>query len=133
MRKGLNAIQWCPGCGDFIALGAIRGVLAELKIPKENVVIVSGIGCSGKISQYIDGYAAETLHGRSLPFALGVKLANPALTVICVGGDGDGFLHACRRDVAMTYIVLDNENYALTTGQTSPTTPQGQVTMNEPS
>ncbi len=97
---------------------------------------MSGIGCSGKISQYLDGYAAETLHGRALPFATGVKLANPKLTVICIGGDGDGygiglghFLHACRRNTPITYLVLDNENYALTTGQASPTTPIGAKTL----
>lgn len=85
MRKGLNLIQWCPGCGDFAILGAIRKAIQELGIPKHDIVIVSGVGCSGKTSQYIDGYAAETLHGRSLPFALGVKLANPKLKVLCVG------------------------------------------------
>ncbi|NDK19856.1 hypothetical protein GW819_03370 [Candidatus Gracilibacteria bacterium] len=130
MRKGLNLIQWCPGCGDFLILGAIRKALQELEIPKEDIVIVSGVGCSGKISQYIDGYAAETLHGRAIPFAIGVKLANPKTHVICIGGDGDGygiglghFLHACRRNNPITYLVLDNENYALTTGQASSTTP----------
>lgn len=130
MRKGLNLIQWCPGCGDFIILWAIRKALQELGIPKHDIVIVSGIGCSGKTSQYIDGYAAETLHGRTLPFALWVKLANPKLKVICIGGDGDGygiglghFLHACRRNDPVTYLVFDNENYALTTGQASATTP----------
>ena len=139
MRSALNTIQWCPGCGDFLALMAIRNTLKKLNIPRENTVIVSGVGCSGKISQYIDGYAAETLHGRSVPFALGVKLANPKLTVIAIGGDGDGygiglghFLHACRRNVDITYIVLDNENYALTTGQSSPTTPLGIKTKSEP-
>jgi 2-oxoglutarate ferredoxin oxidoreductase subunit beta len=135
MRNGINAIQWCPGCGDFVILGAIRKAIQELGIPKHDLVVVSGIGCSGKASQYIDGYAAETLHGRSLPFALGVKLANPRLTVICIGGDGDGygiglghFLHACRRNDPITYLVFDNENYALTTGQASATTPLGAKT-----
>lgn len=139
MRKGLNLIQWCPGCGDFTILGAIRKAIQELGIPKQDIVIVSGVGCSGKISQYIDGYAAETLHGRAIPFAIGVKLANPKLKVICIGGDGDGygiglghFLHACRRNNPITYLVLDNENYALTTGQASATTPQGIQTRTTP-
>ena len=130
MRKGLDSIQWCPGCGDYIVLGVIRKALQELNISSHDTVIVSGIGCGGKISQYIDGYAAETLHGRSVPFALGVKLSNPKLHVICIGGDGDAygiglghFLHACRRNNSLTYLVLDNENYALTTWQASPTTP----------
>lgn len=84
MRKALNKIQWCPGCGDFLALMAVRNALKKLNIASKDVVIVSGVGCSGKISHYIDGYAAETLHGRSVPFALGVKLANPHLTVIAI-------------------------------------------------
>jgi 2-oxoglutarate ferredoxin oxidoreductase subunit beta len=139
MRKALNKIQWCPGCGDFLALMAVRNALKKLHIATKDVVIISGVGCSGKISHYIDGYAAETLHGRSIPFALGVKLANPHLTVIAIGGDGDGygiglghFLHASRRDIDITYIVLDNENYALTTGQSSPTTPKGITTKSDP-
>ncbi len=97
------------------------------------------MGCSGKASQYVDGYAAETLHGRAIPFATGVKLADPELTVVVMGGDGDGygigmghFIHACRRDLDITYIVFNNENYALTTGQSSPTTPIGAVTKTAP-
>lgn len=137
MRKGLNNIQWCPGCGDFLALSAIRKAILELEINKEDVVIVSGIWCGGKISQYIDWFAAETLHGRAIPFAVGIKLGNPRLKVICIGGDGDWygiglghFLHACRRNDAITYIVLDNENYALTTWQASPTTPIWVITRS---
>ena len=139
MRTGLNDIQWCPGCGDFLILSAIRNSLKELGIAKENTVIVSGIGCGGKMSQYIDGYAAETLHGRAIPFATGVKLSNPDLTVIVISGDGDGygiglahFLNACRRNVNLTYIVCNNENYGLTTGQASPTTPVGAKTKTTP-
>ncbi|MFK7779921.1 MAG: thiamine pyrophosphate-dependent enzyme, partial [Candidatus Gracilibacteria bacterium] len=91
MRSGLNNIQWCPGCGDTLIIGAIKKAFAELEIESHNRVVVSGVGCSGKASQYIDGYAAETLHGRTLPFATGVKLANPKLTVMAIGGDGDGY------------------------------------------
>lgn len=130
MRDKLNNFQRCPGCGDFIILLAIKNAIKELNIPKENVVIVSWIWCSGKMSQYIDGYAAETLHGRILPFATGVKLSNPDLVVIWVWWDGDGygiglwhFMHTARRNIDITYIVCNNENYALTTGQASPTTP----------
>ena len=139
MRHKLNTIQWCPKCGDFLILGVIRQTLKDLNIAPENTVIISGIGCSGKMSQYINGYGAETLHGRALPFATGVALANPKLTVIVVGGDGDGygigvghFIHACRRNVNMVYIVCDNENYGLTTGQASPTTPEGVKTSSTP-
>ena len=109
---------------------AVKNAFKELEIPSHERVVVSGVGCSGKASQYVDGYAAETLHGRAVPFATGVKLANPDLTVVIMGGDGDGygigmghFIHACRRDLDMVYLVFDNENYALTTGQASPTTP----------
>ncbi len=101
--------------------------------------MASGIWCSGKMSQYQDGYASETLHGRSVPFATGVKLANPDMTVIAYGGDGDGYgiglghlLHAARRNTNILYIVADNENYALTTGQASPTTPVDIKTRSTP-
>ncbi|EKE28806.1 MAG: hypothetical protein ACD_3C00011G0001 [uncultured bacterium (gcode 4)] len=130
MRNELNNIQWCPWCWDYLILWAIRKWLIELWVDKKDVVIVSWIWCSGKISQYIDAYAAETLHWRSIPFWTWVKLSNPNLKVICIWWDWDWygiwlghFLHACRRDIDITYLVLDNENYALTTGQTSPTTP----------
>lgn len=139
MRANLNKIQWCPWCGDFFIHAAIKSALKELNIPKHKVVVVSGIGCSGKTSQYLDGYASETLHGRAVPFATGVKLANPDLTVIVYGGDGDGywiwlghFLHACRRNINLTYIVANNENYGLTTGQASPTTPLHAKTKSTP-
>lgn len=139
MRKWLTNIQWCPGCGDTLIIMAIKNAFKELQIPSHERVVVSWVGCSGKASQYIDGYAAETLHGRTLPFATGVKMAKPQLTVLAVGGDGDGygigmghFIHACRRDLNITYIVFNNENYALTTGQASPTTPLGIVTKTTP-
>jgi len=118
---------------------AIKNAFKELEIESHNRVVVSWVGCSGKASQYIDGYAAETLHGRTLPFATGVKMTNPDITVIATGGDGDGFgigmghfMHACRRDLDITYIVMDNENYALTTGQASPTTPIWAKTKTTP-
>lgn len=118
---------------------AIKNAFKELAIESHRRVVVSGVGCSGKASQYIDGYGAETLHGRALPFATGVKLAKPDLTVVAMGGDGDGygigmghFIHACRKNLNMTYIVFNNENYALTTGQASPTTPIGAKTKTTP-
>lgn len=139
MRNWLNKIQRCPWCGNFLIHLAIKNAIKELNIPKHKVVVVSGIGCSWKMSQYVDGYGAETLHWRSVPFATGLKLANPDLTVIAYGGDGDGYgiwlwhlLHAARRDTNITYIVADNENYALTTAQASPTTPLNIKTKSTP-
>ena len=139
MRSWLTNIQWCPGCGDFLIIMALKNAFKELEIQSEKRVVVSWVGCSGKASQYVDGYAAETLHGRAVPFATGVKLANDDLTVVIMWGDGDGygigmghFIHACRRNIDMVYIVFDNENYALTTGQASPTTPIGAKTKTTP-
>jgi len=139
MRSWLNNIQRCPGCGDTLIIWAIKKAFSELEIESHNRVVVSGVWCSWKASQYIDWYAAETLHGRTLPFATWVKLANPKLTVMAMWGDGDGygiwvghFIHACKRDLDITYIVMDNENYALTTGQSSPTTPIWAKTKTTP-
>lgn len=140
MRKWLTNIQWCPGCWDTLIIMAIKNAFKDLQIASHQRVVVSWVGCSGKASQYIDGYAAETLHGRTLPFATGIKIAKPELTVLAVGWDGDGygigmghFIHACRRNLNITYIVFNNENYALTTGQASPTTPLGIITKTTPS
>jgi len=139
MRTNLTKIQRCPGCGNFLIMAAIKNAIKELNIPKHKIVVVTGIGCSSKMSQYIESYGVETLHGRSLPFAVGIKLANPDLTVIAYGGDGDGygiwlghFMSTCRKDINLTYIVADNQNYALTTGQASPTTPLGIKTRSTP-
>jgi 2-oxoglutarate ferredoxin oxidoreductase subunit beta len=121
---------WCPGCGHFAVLAALTKALAFLGLPKEDIVVVSGIGCSSRLPAYIDGYGFHGLHGRALPLASGLKAARPELTVIVAGGDGDGFsiggnhfLHACRRNMDLTYIVMDNEVYGMTKGQASPTTP----------
>jgi len=139
MRNNLNKFQRCPGCGNYIINLAMKQALEELNIPKHEVVIVSWIWCSGKMSQYIDWYAAETLHGRGLPFATGVKLANDKLTVISYGWDGDTYgiglwhlMHAARQDINVLHIVADNQNYALTTGQASPTTPEDIKTSSTP-
>ena len=130
---------WCPGCGDFGVLNALRAAAAKLGLQPHEIVVVSGIGCSGKISSYFNSYGLHTLHGRSLPVAQGVKLANPQLTVIASGGDGDGygigaghFMHAVRRNVDVTYIVMDNQVYGLTKGQTSPTSPTGFESTTTP-
>lgn len=131
--------QWCPGCGNFGILLSIKKALVKLKLDPKDVVVVSGIGCSGKEPHYIKTYGIETLHGRSLPVATGVKLANTALHVIVVGGDGDGygigmghFVHAMRRNINLTYIVHNNEVYGLTKGQTSPTAPKGTKSVSTP-
>ena len=120
---------WCPGCGHFGVLSAITKALAYLTIAKENVALVSGIGCSSRLPAYVDVFGFHGVHGRALPVAAGLKVARPDLTVLVAGGDGDGFsiggnhfLHACRRNLDMTYIVMDNEVYGMTKGQASPTT-----------
>ncbi len=121
---------WCPGCGHFGVQAALFRALAYLNLPPEQVAVVSGIGCSSRLPAYTTCYGFHGVHGRALAVATGLKLARPELTVLTVGGDGDGFsiggnhfLHACRRNVDMTYIVMDNEVYGMTKGQPSPTTP----------
>lgn len=130
---------WCPGCGDFGVLAALQKALVELGKDPEKVTLVSGIGCSGKMGNYINSYNLHGVHGRSLPAAQAVKLANRELTVIAAGGDGDGFaigmghyMHALRRNVDITYIVMDNMIYGLTKGQTSPTSEGGVKTKSTP-
>jgi len=131
---------WCPGCGDFGVLAAMQKALVDLKVEPEQVALVAGIGCSGKIGNYVNSYNLHVVHGRSLPAAQGLKLANRELTVIAAGGDGDGFaigmghyMHALRRNVNITYIVMDNQIYGLTKGQTSPTSDGGFMTKATPS
>jgi 2-oxoglutarate ferredoxin oxidoreductase subunit beta len=120
---------WCPGCGDFGVLAALTRALAMLGRSPEQIAVVSGIGCSSRLPAYTSAYGFHGLHGRALPVATGLKLARPDLEVIAVGGDGDGysiggnhFLHACRRNVDLAYIVMDNRVYGMTKGQPSPTT-----------
>ncbi|MGK9184804.1 2-oxoacid:ferredoxin oxidoreductase subunit beta [Priestia filamentosa] len=131
--------NWCPGCGDFSVQASIQRAAASLGLTPENMVVVSGIGCSGRISGYIRSYGLHGIHGRSLPIAQGVKMANRDLTVIASGGDGDGYaigvghtVHAMRRNIDLTYIVMDNQIYGLTKGQTSPRSATGFVTKSTP-
>ena len=135
-----HTVQWCPGCGDFGILIALKGALAKVGAEPHETVVASGIGCAGKLPHYIKTYGFEGLHGRSLPAASAIHLANDRLTVVAVGGDGDGygigmghFVHSMRRNMNMTYVVHNNEIYGLTTGQTSPTTKKGTKTKSTPS
>jgi 2-oxoglutarate ferredoxin oxidoreductase subunit beta len=130
---------WCPGCGDFGVLSAFYKALADLNVDPANAVLVSGIGCSGRFPAFVEAYGFHGVHGRALPLATGVKMASPGLTVVVVGGDGDAFSigaghlpHAARRNVDLTYIVMDNEIYGLTKGQPSPTSPHGMEKKASP-
>lgn len=120
---------WCPGCGDFAVLNAVTKALAHLQRPREDVALISGIGCSSRIAAYTSVYGFHGVHGRALATASGLKAARSDLTVLVAGGDGDGlsiggnhFIHACRRNMDITYIIMDNEVYGMTKGQASPTT-----------
>ena len=124
--------DWCPGCGDFGILNAIQQAFAKLELEAHKVAVVGGIGCSGKAPYFFPTYGVHTLHGRLLPFAHGIKLANPEMTVVGVGGDGDGlgigaghFVNSGRRNLDMTYILFNNEVYGLTKGQAAPTLAMG--------
>ena len=137
--KGRVEPDWCPGCVDYGVLAAVQKALVELQIPQHEVATISGIGCSSNFPGFIETYGMHTLHGRSLPVATGVKMANHALTVLVTGGDGDGFgigcghfVHAMRRNVDLTYLVMDNQIYGLTTGQTSPTSRVAMKTKTTP-
>ncbi|SKC83356.1 2-oxoacid:ferredoxin oxidoreductase subunit beta [Maledivibacter halophilus] len=130
---------WCPGCGDFSVLRSIKAAAMKLNIDNHDLAIVSGIGCSSRISGYINAYGFHSIHGRSLPVAQGIKLANQGLTVIATGGDGDGFaigtnhtIHAMRRDIDITYIVMNNQVYGLTKGHTSPLSQEGFISKSTP-
>ncbi len=133
-KSGLKPI-WCPGCGDYGVLGAVCRALAAIGRPAHEVAFISGIGCSSRIPGYTTAYGFNTVHGRALPIAQGIKMANPDLLVLVAGGDGDGFSiggghipHAVRRNLDLTYLVMDNHIYGLTKGQLSPTTPRGTTT-----
>jgi len=128
---------WCAGCGDYGALAALHRAMAKLQLSPWNTVVVSGIGCSSRLPGYVSTYGFNGVHGRALTLATGMKVARPELTVIAVGGDGDGiaiggnhFLHTARRNLDVAYFLMDNEIYGLTKGQVAPTTPAGEKTKS---
>ncbi len=130
---------WCPGCGDYGVVQAIYRALAAIGRSPHEIAFVSGIGCSSRIPGYTTAYGFNSLHGRALPIAQGIKFANPNLLVVAAGGDGDGFAiggghlpHTIRRNPDITYIVMDNQIYGLTKGQLSPTSPHGLATVTSP-
>ena len=131
--------DWCPACGNFAQLSAIKNVLVEMNIEPKDVAVVSGIGCSSNLPEFIKSYGFHGLHGRLLPVASAIKWANPKLTVIGYGGDGDGFFegtqhffHTAKRNIDITYVVSDNQIFGLTTGQASPTSEIGFISKSTP-
>jgi len=137
--KGKIEPDWCPGCGDFSVLASLQLALAELGLQPHEVIVISGIGCSSNLPGFINTYGMHTLHGRAVAVASGVQLGNHSLKVIATGGDGDGygiggnhFVHCMRRNYDMTYLVMNNQIYGLTTGQCSPTSVAGMKTKSTP-
>ena len=137
--EGLVDPDWCPGCGDFGVLKSVKMAAAKAGVAPKDLVIVSGIGCSSNLPGYVHAYGVHSLHGRAVAVASGIRLANTSLKVVITGGDGDGygigighFIHAMRRNLNLTYVVMDNQIYGLTTGQASPTTMKGQRTKSTP-
>ncbi|TFG47463.1 MAG: 2-oxoacid:ferredoxin oxidoreductase subunit beta, partial [Gemmatimonadales bacterium] len=137
--KSSQEVRWCPGCGDYSILNGIQATLANMGIPKENMVMVSGIGCSSRFPYYMDTYGFHGIHGRANAIATGMKVANPELSVWVITGDGDGLaiggnhmIHSLRRNVDMKIILFNNQIYGLTKGQYSPTSPRGLRTKTSP-
>lgn len=134
-----QAVRWCPGCGDYMILAMMQKTFAKMNSPKENFLSVSGIGCSSRITYYLDTFGVHSIHGRAIAVATGAKLANPDLNVWVFTGDGDcmaiggnHFIHACRRNTDLNIIVFNNKIYGMTKGQSSPTTPVGSKTKTAP-
>jgi len=132
-------VRWCPGCGDYSILATVQKILPDIGVPKENIVMVSGIGCSSRFPFYVDTYGIHTLHGRAPTVASGIKVANPDLDVWLITGDGDGFsiggnhmMHLLRRNLRIKVLLFNNRIYGLTKGQYSPTSLQGQKTKSSP-
>lgn len=134
-----NEVRWCPGCGDYAILACVQKTMAELGLKRENTVFVSGIGCAARFPYYMNAYGLHTIHGRAPAFATGLKLANPALDVFLVTGDGDGLsiganhlLHLFRRNINIKVLLFNNQIYGLTKGQYSPTSNKGHVAKSTP-
>lgn len=132
-------VRWCPGCGDYSILAQMQKILPDLEIPKENIVFISGIGCSSRFPYYMNTYGIHSIHGRAPTLATGLKLANPELKVFVITGDGDALsiggnhlLHVLRRNIDLTIVLFNNRIYGLTKGQYSPTSPMGSVTKSSP-
>lgn len=132
-------VKWCPGCGDYAIINSVQKAFSDLNLKKEDVTIVSGIGCSSRFPYYMDTYGFHTIHGRAAAVATGVKLANPNLSVWMVSGDGDSlaiggnhFIHLVRRNINLNLLLFNNEIYGLTKGQHSPTTKIGHITKSAP-
>ena len=134
-KKQLKADHptWCPACGDFAVLASFFNVIQKLEIPHEKIVCVAGIGCSSRFPYFVNTHGIHFIHGRALPLATGISLSRPDLHVFVFGGDGDGYsiggnhlTHAARKNVNLSYVIMDNYVYGLTKNQTSPTTPIGQ-------
>jgi len=132
-------VRWCPGCGDYSILAQMQKMLPELRIPRENIVFISGIGCSSRFPYYVETYGFHSIHGRALTLATGLKTARPELTVFVITGDGDGLsiggnhlMHAMRRNLDINVVLFNNRIYGLTKGQFSPTSPMGKVTKSSP-
>jgi len=137
--KSDRDVRWCPGCGDYSILNSLQTVMAELEIPREEFVVISGIGCSSRFPYYMGTYGFHSIHGRAPAIATGTKVANPDLSVWVVTGDGDGLsiggnhmIHALRRNVDLKILLFNNEIYGLTKGQYSPTSPVGTVSKSSP-
>jgi len=132
-------VRWCPGCGDYAILSTVQSFLPELQVPRENVVFISGIGCSSRFPYYVDTYGMHSIHGRAPTIATGLALSRPDLKIFVVTGDGDGLsiggnhlLHALRRNVNLTILLFNNRIYGLTKGQYSPTSEAGKITKSTP-
>jgi len=132
-------VRWCPGCGDYAILAQVQKVFPDLGVPKENFLIVSGIGCSSRFPYYMDTFGFHSIHGRATPLATGAKLANPDLSVWVVTGDGDSMsiggnhlIHILRRNLDINILLFNNEVYGLTKGQYSPTSAQGHISKSTP-
>jgi 2-oxoglutarate/2-oxoacid ferredoxin oxidoreductase subunit beta len=137
--KSDQEVRWCAGCGDHAVLSAVHRSMAELGLPKENYVVISGIGCSSRFPYYMNTYAMHSIHGRAAPISSGIKVANPSLSVWMITGDGDSmaiggnhFIHVIRRNIDINLILLNNQIYGLTKGQYSPTSLEGQITKTSP-